>query len=248
MELGRFITGTEAQDLADLLSGGEPLGTAIETAVSAPRRARIQELLTMSGHNDPESTLEAILGLRIAQGAYARTKDIATVWTVPMGLARIGELNSSRRHLVANARTSIVCSTYNFQRSSALWEALQEASTRPGVSIRIYVDAEATQHDGVPDANSPSPEQIAQEIHGARVFRTIRDETGRYYRNHAKFLSADHQILLVTSANFSYSAEERNIELGLRIHDESIAEAVEQQMRSLEPHLYEQVYARMEEN
>lgn len=75
----------------------------------------------------------------------------------------------------------------------------------------------------------------------ARVFRTVQDKEGRYYRNHAKFLSVDHRTLLVTSANFSYSAEELNIELGLQINDCDVAGSVERQMRHFERLLYERV-------
>ncbi len=61
-------------------------------------------------------------------------------------------------------------------------------------------------------------------------------------RNHAKFLVVDHQILVVTSANLSLSAEERNVELGLRIDDPLLARAVEDQMRALEDvRIYERV-------
>ena len=60
--------------------------------------------------------------------------------------------------------------------------------------------------------------------------------------NHAKFLVVDHQILVVTSANLSLSAEERNVELGLRIDDPLLARAVEDQMRALEDvGIYERV-------
>lgn len=61
-------------------------------------------------------------------------------------------------------------------------------------------------------------------------------------RNHAKFLVVDHQILVVTSANLSLSAEERNVELGLRIDDPLLARTVEDQMRALEDiGIYERV-------
>ena len=48
---------------------------------------------------------------------------------------------------------------------------------------------------------------MARALPHAEVFRTKEYQNGKRYRNHAKFLSIDHQTLLVTSANFSYSAE-----------------------------------------
>ena len=46
----------------------------------------------------------------------------------------------------------------------------------------------------------------------------------------------------MTGANLSLSAEERNVELGLRIDDPLLARAVEDQMRALEDvRIYERV-------
>jgi phospholipase D/transphosphatidylase len=76
----------------------------------------------------------------------------------------------------------------------------------------------------------------------AVILRPSVDDKGRRVRNHAKFLVVDHQILVVTSANLSLSAEERNVELGLRIDDPLLARAVEDQMRALEDvGIYERV-------
>jgi phospholipase D/transphosphatidylase len=68
------------------------------------------------------------------------------------------------------------------------------------------------------------------------------EDDGRAVTSHAKFLSVDHRFLLVGSANFSYSAEERNVELGLRLDDPALAASVEKQMRDLEANVYEQVH------
>ncbi len=65
------------------------------------------------------------------------------VWTTPNNLAEHGGLTASTHHLVAAASESVTCSTFNFQRSSALWKALKEAAARTEVDVRIYVDAYA---------------------------------------------------------------------------------------------------------
>jgi len=46
---------------------------------------------------------------------------------------------------------------------------------------------------------------------------------------------------VVTSANVSYSAEQRNVELGLRLDEPLLARSIEDQMRALEPSVYERV-------
>ena len=58
----------------------------------------------------------------------------------------------------------------------------------------------------------------------------------------AELLSIDHRFLLVGSANLFCSAEERNVELGLRLDDPALAHGVEKQLRDLEEVVYEQVH------
>lgn len=72
------------------------------------------------------------------------------------------------------------------------------------------------------------------------MFRT-REFDGRQVRNHAKFVAIDHQFLVVTSANFSKSAEQSNVELGLVVADPRLTQAVERQMIRLESHVFERV-------
>lgn len=58
----------------------------------------------------------------------------------------------------------------------------------------------------------------------------------------AELLSIDHRFLLVGSASLSCSAEERNVELCLRLDDPALAHGVEKQLRDLEEVVYEQVH------
>ena len=51
----------------------------------------------------------------------------------------------------------------------------------------------------------------------------------------------DHEVLLLTSANFSYSAENRNVEFGLLVRDSALAESVEATMTGKHGGLYELV-------
>ncbi|MFC6023846.1 phospholipase D-like domain-containing protein [Plantactinospora solaniradicis] len=65
---------------------------------------------------------------------------------------------------------------------------------------------------------------------------------GTRVRSHAKFLAIDHRFLLVTSANFSWSAEHVNVEFGLLIDDRHLTEAVEREMLEAEDQLYERLH------
>jgi len=129
---------------------------------------------------------------------------------MPGHLTRTGPLTSSVTHLVDGARQSVTCSTFNFQRSSGVWTALRQAAQRPELILRVYLDAAAA------GQGAPTAAQVAAQLRPGTVLRT-KEFDGRQVRNHAKFLAIDHRFLLVTSANFSWSAEHGNIEFGVFI-------------------------------
>ena len=254
--LGAFLTGSEADGIAARLSGGATLSQAL-VVVPAPRRPRARELLGAAGLG-PQARKHSVDVLRAVAGAASRIKDVTPVWTAPAGAVGGGALTADVFTLVGSANTSVVCATYNLQPSSALWAALVDLrARRPGVFVRLYLDTQAAdgpfsrsegrrgyweQNHDRGGSSRLSTGEIARRLRGAVVMRTrAPEDDGRAVMSHAKFLSIDHRFLLVGSANFSYSAEERNVELGLRLDDPALAHSVEKQMRDLEETVYEPV-------
>lgn len=234
--LGQLLTGTEAQQLADLYADGASLTQALQT-VSSSRRQDVREALEASGMVPRHPA--AVPVLRAIQGANERQTTISPVWTLPGYLADYGSLTTSLEDLVLAARHSVTCSTFNFQTSSSLWKALRDVAGRGTVDVRVYLDARAA--EGNPGWGvTPTCEEVAKHLAGAKVLRT-RKTNGKPLRNHAKFVAIDHRFLIVTSANFSKSGEQHNIELGLRIDSRSLTERVEKQLLDAEPSLYEVV-------
>lgn len=231
--LGSLLTGSEARELADRLVDGASLTQALATVASA-RRAQVRTALRATGLGAFDPATVAVL--RAVEGAHSAGSEIAPVWTAPGNLVQHGRLTTSLREYVTRARESVVCATFNIQRTSGLWEALREVSERVEVSVRIYVDADAA--DKNPAAWRPTTTQMAQELKGARVFRSGMFD-GKQVRSHTKFVAVDHQYLIVTSANFSRPAEELNVELGLVVRDPLLTQQVEQQMRTLENDCYQ---------
>jgi phosphatidylserine/phosphatidylglycerophosphate/cardiolipin synthase-like enzyme len=231
-ELGRLLTGTEAKEIADRLADGDTVTAALK-AVAAGRRPALRALLAP----DPVAFApdQAVSVLRAIEGARSTTTAIDPLWTMPGHLARSGPLTSSVTHLVENARESVTCSTFNFQRSSGLWSALRTAALRPEISVRVYVDRKSAEQ-----SVSPSTAEVAAHLRPAVVLRT-RAFDGGYVRNHAKFLAIDHRFLLVTSANFSWSAEHGNVELGVLADNPNLVQVIESEMRRVEEALYEPV-------
>lgn len=59
--------------------------------------------------------------------------------------------------------------------------------------------------------------------------------------SHTKFIVVDREIVLLTSANFTYRTENRNVEFGLLIHDSGLAASIESTMTDKRGTLYELV-------
>ena len=181
--------------------------------------------------------------LRAIEGARSAPTTVDPLWTMPGHLAQHGRLTQSVTYLVDNARYSVVCSTFNFQRSSGLWKALQTS----GTAARDHDEGlrghgrggRRTAATGVTDDGR------GRGAPAARPWSCGRKRfDGRQVRNHSKFLSIDHRFLLVTSANFSWSAENANLEFGVLIDNPNLAEAVERELRDAEDLIFERVMQR----
>ncbi|MEV7124036.1 DISARM system phospholipase D-like protein DrmC [Kitasatospora griseola] len=234
-DLGRLLTRAEAAGVADRLLDGDTLTTALK-AVAPGKRARARQLLQLLAPNS-QDTHQYVPVLRAIEGAQTLSTRLTPVWTMPGHLAQSGPLTSSVARLVDSARQSVTCSTFNFQRTSALWTALRNAAQRSEVDVRVYLDTKAA--DGNGHHWSPTTTEVATHLAPASVWRT-KPFDATYVRNHAKFLAVDHHLLLVTSANFSWSAENNNVEFGVLIDDPNLTETVERELWEAEGTLYEQ--------
>lgn len=234
--LGQFLTGAEARQIADRLADGDSLTVAIRV-VSAGRRPEARALLEAVDPGQGAPVI-VIAVLRAVEGARSLPAAVDPIWTMPGHVAQGGPLTSRAVYLIEHARQSVTCSTYNFQRSSGLWTALREAARRPEIVVRVYLDAAAA--DRKPGPGTPTTTEVAAHLRPATVLRSKQFD-GKPTRNHAKFLAIDHRFLLVTSANFSWSAEYGNIEFGVLHDDRNLAEAVEREIRNAEDLLFERV-------
>ena len=224
--LGEYLTSSEATALATLLESGQHVVHAVRS-IGASRRAEVARLLREAqlGHADVE---ESVAVLRAVAGAKSVLRDLTPVWTMPGNEAKVGHLTSEFHRLVGAARQSVTCATYNFESTSHMWQALECAAERPSVVVTVYIDSTKA------DAN-----KVKAQLPRATVLQSTKLPDGRRVVSHAKFIVIDHEIVLVTSANFSYSAENRNVEFGLLIRDSTLAESVETTMASKRGSLYE---------
>lgn len=227
-ELGSFLTATEAERLALQFETGTPVSVVLrEIAIS--RREQVKELIAASGFS-PSDRERAVSVLRAIAGAKTVLRELTPVWTMPGNEANTGHLTSEFHRIVGAARQSVTAATYNFHDTSQMWTALKSASEQPGVVVTVYVDA------GVADGAT-----VKAQLPRATVYRSALLPNAKQVVSHAKFIVVDHELLLITSANFSYSAENRNVEFGILIRDIVLATSVEGTMTSKHGSLYELV-------
>lgn len=214
--------------MAAMLAANEHTKRAL-FEVAASRREEARDLMIAAGlgHQNPEMSVAV---LRAIAGAKAVQSDLTPVWTMPGNEADVGHLTSQFHSLVHGARQSVTCATYNFEPTSQMWKVLREASERPGVQVVVYVDGDKA------DAA-----KVKAQMPQAAVYRSGSLASGKQVVSHAKFVVIDHAVLLLTSANFSYSAENRNVEFGVLINDAGLAESVEQVMFTKHGVLYDEV-------
>ena len=224
--LGEYLTAGEAEGLASLLEAGEHIVHAL-SCVSLARREHAAELLKRAGLDHEQPALSVAV-LRAIAGAKSVHRELVPVWTMPGNEATVGHLTSEFHRMVTGARVSVTCATYNFSYSSNMWRALQTASEQPGVTVVVYVDAE-----------KGDPSGVKAKLPKATVYRSAQLPDGKPIVSHTKFIIIDHQIVLLTSANFSYNAENSNVEFGLRILDNGLATSIEKTMASKHGSLYE---------
>jgi phosphatidylserine/phosphatidylglycerophosphate/cardiolipin synthase-like enzyme len=227
-ELGAFLTASEAESLAAQFEVGQHIVKAL-AVVNIARREAAKRLLTAAGlsHVDSERTAAT---LRVIAGAKSVHRDLTPVWTMPGNEANTGHLTGGFHRLVQAARQSVVCATYNFEQTSQMWTVLKEASRQPGVVVIVYVDGDTA-----------DVAKVKAQLPKATIYRSAELPNGKRVVSHAKFIVIDHEILMLTSANFSFNAENRNVEFGLLVHDSALAGSVEFTMKSKHGTLYELV-------
>lgn len=226
--VGEYLSAAEAEGIALLLASGERLSGALD-AVSPARRELARQVLVAAGlgHQQPDLTCAV---LRAISGAKSIHRELVPVWTMPGNEAGTGHLTGEFHRLVREARQSVTCATYNFGKSSQMLGALRAASEQPGVVVTLYVDAAKA------DA-----EALRTDLPKVTMYQPVVLPSGSRAVSHAKFVVVDHELLLLTSANFSYTAENLNIEFGLLVHDSVLAQSIERTMSGKHGSLYELV-------
>lgn len=128
--------------------------------------------------------------------------------------------------LIAGSHRTLCFCTYIIAFIDEVLALLQKAEQR-GVDIRGIVDGSNL----ATDSGSRALSLLRATIPSAEIY--VWKPASRTSTLHAKFLVADQRSVLVTSANLTGRAITDNVEAGLLIEDEGIAQSLEQFVGSL---------------
>jgi phosphatidylserine/phosphatidylglycerophosphate/cardiolipin synthase-like enzyme len=147
--------------------------------------------------------------------AESRADRVSLVWTGP-AVAGITARQTvlALRDLIASARHDVTLVGYSFTRGAAPIVAEVESASRRGVSVWLI-------------ANEPDQLRVFRRLPAGSVRTSSLSGQGDIRPTlHAKVTIVDGARMLLTSANFTSSGFNWNVELGMLVEGRSVADAV----------------------
>jgi len=233
------------------------LAGALDTALVAPPYAEpaLRGALGVPGDLGPVvEALQDLARLGVAgpgAAAWIRTVDQAAahargpdlVWSGP-GVPGTTARRSGQvfEELVGSARRSIWASTYAFFDGPRAFDGLaRRMAAVPALQVVLLLNIQRRRGDASPADHLVR--RFADRFWGEEWPGAARPQVYFDPRSlepdrpagvlHAKAVVADEEAVLVTSANFTEAARERNIELGLLVRDPALAASVARHFQAL---------------
>lgn len=170
-----------------------------------------------SSLND-EDALNIYALLCVAQASGSKEKTRLVLTAPPSFSVKVQSTKNTVEKMLADAKSSITITGYSLSEHFDDMIDLIIQKSQSGVFVRFFVN----------------------DIDGQPRFDKLRSYKGRFlkiynYKNsgdymsalHAKVISVDKKLTLITSANLSYHGQQGNIELGTLIESAAIARQVE---------------------
>lgn len=238
------------------------------TQVSTGALRALRDRLKGGGLQDPLTPRDAadvppLLGVPCAEAARALDFVLAEraarphapelVWTGPAPVhAAMRDTAMALKGLFTRAQKRVIVAGYAFDHGDAIFAPLHDAMITRGVTVDLFV------HLPIADADRPKLKTdegrvevieqgvttfLAQNWPGQphpRLHYDPRPVHEQLYASlHAKCVVVDEREALVTSANFTHRAQERNVEVGALIKDPVFARSLAAQwMNALEHGLF----------
>ena len=211
--------------------------------VGASERAAVTaELQRLADTGMGAAQLSVVLELLAEERGHAQAMSdrLELVWSGPaIESARSRATASVVRELFATARRSVLISSYALdrpERSKGLFGRLAERmDAEPDLEVRLFVNVARPWRSSLSEeallrkfaegfARDFWPgERLPELFHDPRALSDSYDERACL---HTKCVVVDEERALVTSANFTEAAHDRNIETGVLIEDPGLASSI----------------------
>jgi phosphatidylserine/phosphatidylglycerophosphate/cardiolipin synthase-like enzyme len=168
----------------------------------------------------------AMLSTSAGIEAGRASPDIQLVWTgpdIPMATPR--DTLPQMLEMIGRAKTSILLVTFAAFKATAIMDALQAADAR-GVRLMIVVESAVDSAGQLThDAYKAFPKSLIASgcVWHWPIEKRPKNQKGLPGKLHAKCLVIDNSEALVSSANLTDDAMERNIEVGIRCSNFCVA-------------------------
>ena len=252
MKLIRSLPASALEAISQALKDGrlKPPYTAFTVAEWAPQNCRnllAAELVSLQTSGFTTATLAITLEV-LAEDSAARQRaidNIQVVWTSPDEEGpHVRDTSVVVRQLLSEARKSLWISTYNVFNGQEVFLPVEDAwSSRPELEVVLILNVPPDDKNGLYEAAAVDKcAKTFWKYHWpwARKPAVFYDSRGPQKTpslpacQHAKCILVDGATAFITSANFTESAHERNIELGVLFRDNPrVAESIRSKFGSL---------------
>jgi phosphatidylserine/phosphatidylglycerophosphate/cardiolipin synthase-like enzyme len=226
--------------LADALESGRltlPVtGFALQRVLGGGVAADLIEALN-SLHTGGAGSALRLLAAQLAQAAPKPE----LVWSGPDASHSLRSTPTVVGELFRTARERVVLAGFAVARGDEVFQTLaQRMDADPTLDVRLFLNVHRRPNATPVETIAWFGDEFRERVWPGKrlpiVFYDPRsvsaDKTERAVL-HAKCVVVDGREALVTSANFTPHAQERNIELGVRLVDERLAVMIEQQLSGL---------------
>lgn len=180
----------------------------------------------------PSEAAAYLQGFASGHALRAKEQEVSLVWSGP-STHRVPVRTTSRvlLQLVEAAQRELLLMTYSATRYMPLTHALEAAAGR---GVRIDVVVETLQGAGSA-LSGAEPASAFLDVSGLRIWHWPPGNRAEpSAKTHAKLVLADRRVLLTTSANFTQSGVDRNIEAGVLITGGSVPARTSEHIQELQ--------------
>lgn len=209
---------------------------AISRAVSQPRARGIALSLYETWERDAPGVPGAsvTLAVRVAASVAERirgTQTVELVWTGPKTSVAVRRTREALRDIFRLANRTLTVASFSTSRDDGTLDELLGAAAR-GIAITLILDTPVTAAEGL----TRDAAAVFDALRGKAAFYTwpaANRPVHQYSAMHAKTAIADSSAALISSANLSAAAMNRNMELGVLIVGEPLPRLLDRHVQEL---------------